>query len=66
LNSGPLEEQSVFLTTEPSLQPGSFVLMDMFLNSKSLRAYDVRGRKEFPVKRAVDPQRLLVIGTLYT
>jgi hypothetical protein len=26
LNSGPLKEQSVFLTTEPSLQPPCFVL----------------------------------------
>jgi len=26
LNSGPLEEQSVFLTTEPSLQPCSYIL----------------------------------------
>jgi hypothetical protein len=28
LNSGPLEEQSVLLTAEPSLQPGSMLFMN--------------------------------------
>jgi hypothetical protein len=30
LNSGPLEEQSVLLTAEPSLQPSLFVLICCF------------------------------------
>jgi hypothetical protein len=32
LNSGPLEEQSVLLTTEPSIQPPSFLFYkDLFI-----------------------------------
>jgi hypothetical protein len=32
LNSGPLEEQSVLLATEPSLQPCVTVILVVFLN----------------------------------
>jgi hypothetical protein len=30
LNSGPLEDQSVFLPTEPSLQPPPFIILTFF------------------------------------
>jgi hypothetical protein len=35
LNSGPLEEQSVLLTTEPSLQPPQFLKMKVTTNIMS-------------------------------
>ena len=44
---------------------GGFILTKMFLNSKRLRTYDVRGRKRnLHFKKVVNPQRLSVIGTL--
>jgi hypothetical protein len=44
LNSGPLEEQSVLITTEPSLQPMS-VLLRLFLDCQDKRKLDQRGRE---------------------
>jgi hypothetical protein len=40
LNSGPLEEQPVRLTAEPSLQPPAFVILIVFLHFPTLWGRD--------------------------
>ena len=45
LNSGSLEEQAVFLTSEPSLLPPSWALLSLPFLWVSVKAHQVQGIK---------------------